>query len=61
MIGSPHLLFDLPAEIKRATAAYVPPRCDLCEETEYLFGLCYKHYREKGEYISRNHEEEGQT
>ena len=58
MTDSPHPLFDLPVEIERETAAYVPPRCVLCDEIEYLFGLCYKHHREQGDYISRDHEEE---
>ena len=35
-----------------------PPdtRCDLCTEPEYLFGLCYRHLKEK--YVSEDHDQE---
>ena len=54
----PRVHFNLAAEIAKATEAYVAPKCVLCDEIEYLFALCYKHHRERGEYISRNHAEE---
>jgi hypothetical protein len=32
-------------------------RCDQCpNKPEYLFGLCYSCYREKGRYIACDHE-----